>query len=64
MLTSLTGDEERRQRALAALRSPDESRDDVLQKLVRLASQALGIPGSFISVLDDEKQYVKAARNF
>ncbi|MDH2067215.1 EAL domain-containing protein [Pantoea sp. GD03673] len=64
MLTNLTGDEDRRSRALLALRTPDESRDDVLQKFVRLASQALGIPGSFISVLDDEKQYVRAARNF
>lgn len=64
MLTNLTNDVERRHRALAALRRPDEGRDDVLQKFVRLASQALGIPGSFISVLDDEKQYVRAARNF
>lgn len=64
MLTNLSGDEERRHRALLTLRKPDESRDDVLQKFVRLASQALGIPGSFISVLDDEKQYVRAARNF
>lgn len=64
MLTNLSGDEERRHHAIATLRRPDESRDDVLQKFVRLASQALGIPGSFISVLDDEKQYVRAARNF
>ncbi|MFB4358596.1 EAL domain-containing protein [Pantoea sp. BS_4] len=64
MLTNLTGDEERRYRAIETLRRPDESRDDVLQKFVRLASQALGIPGSFISVLDDERQYVRAARNF
>ncbi|HBP97177.1 MAG TPA: sensor domain-containing phosphodiesterase, partial [Pantoea agglomerans] len=47
-----------------ALRSNDESRDDVLRQFVRLASQALGIPGSFISVLDDEMQHVKAAQNF
>lgn len=64
MLTNLTGDEERRFRAIETLRRPDESRDDVLQKFVRLASQALGISGSFISVLDDERQYVRAARNF
>lgn len=64
MLTNLTSDEERRKRAVTVLRKPDESRDDVLKKFVRLASQSLGIPGSFISVLDDEKQYVKAARNF
>ena len=64
MLKNLSGDDDRRARALKALRSPDESRDDVLRKFVRLASQALGIPGSFISVLDDEFQYVQAAHNF
>lgn len=61
---NLNGDSDRRARALKALRSPDESRDDVLRKFVRLASQALGIPGSFISVLDDEHQHVQAAHNF
>jgi len=61
---NFTGDDERRARALNMLRTPDDSRDDVLRRFVRLASQALGIPGSFISVLDDEYQYVQAARNF
>lgn len=64
MLKNLDGDNERRSRALQALRNPDESRDDVLRKFVRLASQALGIPGSFISVLDDEFQTVRASHNF
>ncbi|UIL54977.1 MULTISPECIES: GGDEF domain-containing phosphodiesterase [Pantoea] len=64
MLKNLDGDDERRSRALQALSNPDESRDDVLRKFVRLASQALSIPGSFISVLDDEFQTVRAAHNF
>ncbi len=64
MLKNLNGDDERRSRAIQALRSPDESRDDVLRKFVRLASQALGIPGSFISVLDDEYQTVQASHTF
>ena len=64
MLKNLNGDDERRTRALQALSSPDDSRDDVLRKFVRLASQALSIPGSFISVLDDEYQTVRAAHNF
>lgn len=64
MLMNINGDSDRRARALKALRNPDESRDDVLRKFVRLASQALGIPGSFISVLDDEHQHVQAAHNF
>lgn len=64
MLIDLSGDQDRRAQALKALRSPDESRDDVLRKFVRLSSQTLGIPGSFISVLDDEHQHVQAAHNF
>lgn len=64
MLMSLSDGDDCRTRTLHALRSNDESRDDVLRQFVRLASQALGIPGSFISVLDDEMQHVKAAQNF
>lgn len=62
----LTGDEDGacRARTLSALLEPDENRDAVLHKFVDLASQVLCIPGSFISVLDDENQYVKAAHNF
>lgn len=53
-----------RLRALQALLSADESRDEVLRKFVQLSSQTLGIPGSFISVLDDDTQYVRASHNF
>jgi len=63
MLTDLT-DDQRRYRALDALREADECRDDVLNKFVRLASQVLGMPGCFISVLDDHDQYIRAACNF
>lgn len=63
MLTDLT-DDHRRYRALDALREADECRDDVLNKFVRLASQVLGMPGCFISVLDDHDQYIRAACNF
>ncbi|WP_312828515.1 sensor domain-containing diguanylate cyclase [Pantoea anthophila] len=64
MFISLSGGDDGRTRTLRALRNPDESRDEVLRQFVRLASQALSIPGSFISVLDDELQYVMAAHNF
>ncbi|WP_439213121.1 EAL domain-containing protein [Duffyella gerundensis] len=64
MLNNINTDEERREHALQALRSADEIRDEVLRKFVRLASQSLAIPGSFISVLDDEMQYIRAAHNF
>ena len=63
-MQTCSGDDESRLRALEALREPDESRDGVLEKFVRLASQALGIPGCFISIVDDEFQYIRAARNF
>ncbi|MFU9135881.1 EAL domain-containing protein [Erwinia tasmaniensis] len=63
MLFNLTG-EDNKCRAINALIRHDESRDDVLVRFVKLAGQALGIPGSFISVLDDENQYIKAAHNF
>lgn len=53
-----------RAQTLSTLRSPDESRDEMLLKFVQLASQALGIPGSFISVLDNEYQYVQVSHNF
>lgn len=64
MFISLSGGDDDRTRTLRALRNPDESRDEVLRQFVRLASQALSIPGSFISVLDDELQHVMAAHNF
>ncbi|KKB02800.1 sensor domain-containing diguanylate cyclase [Pantoea anthophila] len=64
MFISLSGGDDGRTRTLRALRNPDESRDEVLRQFVRLASQALSIPGSFISVLDDELQHVMAAHNF
>lgn len=50
--------------ALNALRTHDECRDDVLDKFVRLASQTLGIPGGFISVLDDKHQHIQTSLNF
>lgn len=50
--------------ALQVLRDPDESRDDVLRKFTSLVSKTLGIPSSFISVMDDDHQYIKAAHNF
>lgn len=49
---------------LQALREPDACRDDVLGQFVQLASQVLGIPGSFVSVLDDSDQYIRAGHNF
>jgi len=63
-MQTCSSEDESRQRALDALREPDEGRDGVLEKFVRLASQTLSIPGCFISIVDDEFQYIRAARNF
>nr|WP_256497376.1 EAL domain-containing protein [Pantoea sp. B550] len=49
---------------IKALLSPDETRDKVLERFVNLASQVLGISGSFISIIDDNNQYIRASRNF
>lgn len=64
MQSNQSGNEERRLKAVKALMSPDESRDLVLEEFVHLAGQVLGISGSFISIIDDDNQYIKAARNF
>lgn len=64
MLLNIGDDKERHFLALQALLNPDDSRDDVLRKITQLAARMLKIPGSFISVLDDENQYVRAAINF
>jgi EAL domain-containing protein (putative c-di-GMP-specific phosphodiesterase class I)/GGDEF domain-containing protein len=49
---------------LQALRAPDICRDDVLSRFTHLVSTTLDVPSSFISVLDDDFQYIKAAHNF
>lgn len=50
--------------ALEMLKSEDAARDDILKKFSQLASELLEIPGGFVSVLDDESQYIKASCNF
>ncbi len=58
------GSDVKRLSAIKALLSPDETRDEVLERFVNLASEVLGISGSFISIIDDHNQYIKASRNF
>ncbi|WP_017798874.1 bifunctional diguanylate cyclase/phosphodiesterase [Winslowiella toletana] len=50
--------------ALEMLKSTDSTRDDILQKFIRLASEVLDIPASFVSVIDDERQYIRVSHNF
>lgn len=58
------GSDVKRLNAVKALLSPDEARDRVLERFVNLASQVLGISGSFISIIDDHNQYIRASWNF
>lgn len=46
------------------LKAYDAERDQVLKKFVLLASQVLGIPAGFVSVLDEKNQYIKASHHF
>ncbi|BCQ42422.1 sensor domain-containing phosphodiesterase (plasmid) [Erwinia rhapontici] len=64
MLSALNSDEDKKKSALGLLSGDDSHRDEILRKFVALASQVLGIPGSFVSVLDDEFQHIKASKNF
>lgn len=50
--------------ALEMLKATDGTRDEILHKFILLASEVLGIPGSFVSVIDDERQYIRVSNNF
>ncbi|GAB3414053.1 sensor domain-containing phosphodiesterase [Erwinia aphidicola] len=64
MSGTFSSDDAKRLAALEMLKSEDAARDDILKKFSQLASELLEIPGGFVSVLDDENQYIKAACNF
>ncbi|PKE29459.1 sensor domain-containing phosphodiesterase [Rahnella sp. AA] len=63
MLTDLSSDESKKRAAISMLKSHDEIRDEALKKYTLLACQLLKMPMCFVSVLDDEKQYIKSAQN-
>ena len=63
MLSDLSNDESKRRAAIDLLKNPDEGRDEALRKYTHLVCQLLKMPMSFVSVLDDEKQYIKSAQN-
>lgn len=63
-MTPTTPAESRHQLALEMLKQDDAGRDDILSKFTALTSQLLGVPGSFVSVLDDKQQYIKGAQQF
>lgn len=63
MLTDLSSDESKKRAAIDLLKNPDEGRDNALNKYTHLVCQLLNMPMGFVSVLDDEKQYIKSAQN-
>ncbi|WP_122095137.1 EAL domain-containing protein [Rahnella sp. Larv3_ips] len=63
MLTNLSNNEAKRHAAIDALKADDRGRDETLQKYTFLACRLLNVPMCFVSVLDDEKQFVKSAQN-
>lgn len=63
MLINLSGNESQRRKATAALNMSDNNRDEILKHYVWLASESLGIPGCFISVISETHQFIRAAYN-
>ena len=63
MLTDLGSDESKKRAAIDLLKNHDEVRDDALKEYTRLACLLLKMPICFVSVMDDEKQYIKSAQN-
>ncbi|XTZ36820.1 EAL domain-containing protein [Salmonella enterica] len=63
MFTGLKKSESKRLAALELLRKEDKSRDATLAEFATLASEVMGVEGSFITTIDDKHQYIKYARN-
>ncbi|WLS80754.1 sensor domain-containing phosphodiesterase [Erwinia pyri] len=63
-MTPSTPAESRHQLALEMLKQDDAGLEDILSKFTSLTSQLLGVPGSFVSVLDDQHQYIRGAQQF
>jgi len=63
MSTESSDKEHHRTSATKALSLSDRGRDEVLKKFLRLASQLLGINGSYITVLNDDQHIVRANYN-
>jgi len=61
MLTDLNHDEEKRLAAIDLLKADEHERDQILAEMTALTGKTLGISTCFISILDGEKQYIKAA---
>lgn len=63
MFTGLNKNETKRLAALALLREQDSSRDAALGEFACLASEIMGVNGCFVTIFDDEHQYIKYVKN-
>lgn len=63
MFTGLNKNETKRLAAIALLRKQDIARDAALGEFADLAGEVMGINGCFVTIFDDEYQYIKYVKN-
>lgn len=63
MFTGLKKSESKRLAALELLRKEDKARDAALTDYACLACEVMGVEGCFITVFDDDYQYIKYVKN-
>jgi EAL domain-containing protein (putative c-di-GMP-specific phosphodiesterase class I)/GGDEF domain-containing protein len=63
MFTGLKKSESKRLAALELLRKEDKARDAALTEYACLACEVMGVEGCFITVFDDDYQYIKYVKN-
>ncbi|MGK9171721.1 sensor domain-containing phosphodiesterase [Yokenella regensburgei] len=63
MFTGLKKSESKRLAALELLRKEDKTRDAALTEYACLACEVMGVEGCFITVFDDDYQYIKYVKN-
>lgn len=63
MLSDMKNDESKKSAVVEFLKRDDRVLDEALKKYTHFACLLLKVPMCFVSVMDDEKQYLKAAQN-
>ena len=63
MFSGLNKNDIKRLAALALLRKHDKARDTALGEFASLASDIMGVSGCFVTIFDDQYQYIKYVKN-
>lgn len=63
MFSGLNRSDTKKLATLELLRQEDKPRDRTLDEFAWLASQLMGVSGSFVTIVDDQFQYIKCTRN-